>query len=187
MATHEDAVNLLKMTPHYYHNKKERRGIIDTLPSLDVTIDLRGYCLSSMKYHQKGNDLVLIIDEVFDHQDLETFFITFTFQKKAIHLLHRNKGYKINNEYQQRFILHKGDILTLHAYDPDDGNPYEPNFEPIDIAYEDELLFIVNKPADLPVYPSDLSHHQSLAHRVALAMVFPCRKDMICQCVLFIV
>lgn len=41
VATHEDAVNLLKMTPHYYHIKKERRGIIDTLPSLDVTIDLR--------------------------------------------------------------------------------------------------------------------------------------------------
>lgn len=120
----------------------------------------------SMKYHQKGNDLVLIIDEVFDHQDLETFFHHFHFSKKAIHLLHQNKGYKINSEYQQKAILHKGDILTLHAYDPDDGT-YEPNFEPIDIAYEDELLLIVNKPAYLPVYPSDLSNHESLAHRVA--------------------
>ncbi|HAN57645.1 MAG TPA: SAM-dependent methyltransferase [Erysipelotrichaceae bacterium] len=39
--SHEDALNLLKMTPHYYHIKKEKRGILDTLPSLDVTIDLR--------------------------------------------------------------------------------------------------------------------------------------------------
>lgn len=41
VSSHEDAVNLLKMTPHYYHIKKEKRYIIDELPSLDVTIDLR--------------------------------------------------------------------------------------------------------------------------------------------------
>ena len=37
----EDALNLLKMTPHYYHIKKERRGVLDTLSSLDVTIDVK--------------------------------------------------------------------------------------------------------------------------------------------------
>lgn len=37
----EDALNLLKMTPHYYHIKKERRNVLDTLQALDVTIDLR--------------------------------------------------------------------------------------------------------------------------------------------------
>ncbi|MBO6047505.1 MAG: methyltransferase domain-containing protein [Erysipelotrichaceae bacterium] len=39
--SHEDAVNLLKMTPHYYHIKKERRHIIDELEQLTVTIDIR--------------------------------------------------------------------------------------------------------------------------------------------------
>lgn len=37
----EDALNLLKMTPHYYHIKKERRGVLDTLEKLDVTIDIK--------------------------------------------------------------------------------------------------------------------------------------------------
>ncbi|KRN51404.1 MULTISPECIES: methyltransferase domain-containing protein [Kandleria] len=37
----EDALNLLKMTPHYYHIKKEKRSVLDTLQGLDVTIDLR--------------------------------------------------------------------------------------------------------------------------------------------------
>jgi len=37
----EDALNLLKMTPHYYHIKKERRSVLDTLQKLDVTIDIK--------------------------------------------------------------------------------------------------------------------------------------------------
>lgn len=38
---HEDSLNLLKMTPHYYHIKKERRHVLDTLESMDITIDIK--------------------------------------------------------------------------------------------------------------------------------------------------
>lgn len=37
----EDALNLLKMTPHYYHIKKEKRGVLDTLQGIDITIDIK--------------------------------------------------------------------------------------------------------------------------------------------------
>lgn len=37
----DDTLNLLKMTPHYYHIKKEKRPILDTLNEFDVTIDIR--------------------------------------------------------------------------------------------------------------------------------------------------
>lgn len=37
----EDTLNLLKMTPHYYHIKKDRRHVLDTLNEFDVTIDIR--------------------------------------------------------------------------------------------------------------------------------------------------
>ena len=37
----EYALNLLKMTPHYYHIKKEKRDVLDTLEALDVTIDIK--------------------------------------------------------------------------------------------------------------------------------------------------
>lgn len=37
----EDTLNLLKMTPHYYHIKKEKRPILDTLNEFDVTIDIK--------------------------------------------------------------------------------------------------------------------------------------------------
>ena len=33
-------LNLLKMTPHYYHIKKEKRYVLDTLDEFDITIDL---------------------------------------------------------------------------------------------------------------------------------------------------
>lgn len=37
----EDSLNLLKMTPHYYHIKKEKRSVLDTLDTIDVTIDIK--------------------------------------------------------------------------------------------------------------------------------------------------
>lgn len=41
LQTREDTLNLLKMTPHYYHIKKERRHVLETLDEFDVTIDIR--------------------------------------------------------------------------------------------------------------------------------------------------
>jgi len=41
LKTREDTLNLLSMTPHYYHIKKEKRHILDTLGEFDVTIDIR--------------------------------------------------------------------------------------------------------------------------------------------------
>ncbi len=37
----DDSLNLLKMTPHFYHIKKERRHVLDTLESMDITIDIK--------------------------------------------------------------------------------------------------------------------------------------------------
>ena len=37
----EDALALLKMTPHFYHIKKEKRHVLDTLSSLSITIDIK--------------------------------------------------------------------------------------------------------------------------------------------------
>ena len=37
---HDDTLNLLSMTPHYYHIKKDKRSLLDTLAAFDVTIDI---------------------------------------------------------------------------------------------------------------------------------------------------
>lgn len=41
ISNHEDAINLLKMTPHYYHIKKEKRTVLDTLENIHITIDIK--------------------------------------------------------------------------------------------------------------------------------------------------
>jgi 23S rRNA (guanine745-N1)-methyltransferase len=38
---HADALDLLKMTPHYYHIKKEKRSIIQTIENITITIDIK--------------------------------------------------------------------------------------------------------------------------------------------------
>lgn len=39
--TAEDCLNLLKMTPHFYHIKKEKRDVLTTLQEMDITIDVK--------------------------------------------------------------------------------------------------------------------------------------------------
>lgn len=39
--SHEDCLNLLKMTPHYYHIKKEKRDQLALMSGMDITIDVR--------------------------------------------------------------------------------------------------------------------------------------------------
>ena len=41
ISNREDALNLLMMTPHYYHIKKEKRSVLDTLQGLDITINIK--------------------------------------------------------------------------------------------------------------------------------------------------
>lgn len=41
ITNNEDVLNLLKMTPHYYHIKKEKRDVIDRLEAMDITIDVK--------------------------------------------------------------------------------------------------------------------------------------------------
>lgn len=41
ISSHDDCVNLLKMTPHYYHIKKERRSVIEEMQEMDITIDVK--------------------------------------------------------------------------------------------------------------------------------------------------
>lgn len=38
---HADALDLLKMTPHYYHIKKEKRSVIQTIEDITITIDIK--------------------------------------------------------------------------------------------------------------------------------------------------
>lgn len=119
-----------------------------------------------MKFYKRDDQLIITIDDTFNGKSLTDFFKAFHFSRKAIHLLHQHKGYRVNEQYRPDPILKAGDILSLHAFEKDDRQ-YPPVYKPINVVYEDDLLLMVNKPAHLPVYPSDPKNHQSLAHYVS--------------------
>ena len=62
-------------------------------------------------------------------------------------------------------ILHSGDIICITMLD--DDKQLEPNALPIRIAYEDEDVLVVDKPCDMPMYPSPGHDCDSLANAVA--------------------
>lgn len=119
-----------------------------------------------MKFIKRADQLILTIDHTWDGKHLSDFFEAYHFSKKNKHLLHQYKNYTLNHEYVYDAPLKTGDLLSLKAYERDDGM-YRPVFEDLDIVYEDDLLLIVNKPPFLPVYPAHQEDTQSLANYVS--------------------
>ncbi|MFR7592453.1 MAG: RluA family pseudouridine synthase [Longibaculum sp.] len=117
-----------------------------------------------MKYQVHYPYLTLIINSPISIEDL---FQSFHLSKKTIHLLKQNKDYTVNKRFvSPSTILIKGDQLTIKAFQQDDGM-YPPNYQPIDIVYEDEFILVVNKPAFLNVFPDSKEHTHSLSNMVS--------------------
>lgn len=62
-------------------------------------------------------------------------------------------------------ILHNGDIICITMQD--DEKQLEPNAMPVCIAFEDDDVLVVDKPFDMPIYPSPSHDCDSLANAVA--------------------
>lgn len=62
-------------------------------------------------------------------------------------------------------ILHAGD--TVRIFMPDDTKQLEPVNLPLNVIFEDEDVLVVNKPADMPMYPAPGHDRDSLANAVA--------------------
>lgn len=72
-------------------------------------------------------------------------------------------GYRVCTPY----ILTPGQVLTV-TLPPEKNSPHiEPVCLPFPIVYEDEHLMILNKPAGMPIHPSQGNHDNSLANSAA--------------------
>ena len=71
--------------------------------------------------------------------------------------------------------LRNGDILTIRLSEETSSEHIEPVQLPLDILYEDEDMLIVNKPAGMPIHPSQNNRDNSLAN--ALAWYFAQKKE----------
>lgn len=63
--------------------------------------------------------------------------------------------------------IHNGDILTVTLTENENSPNVKPMPLPLDIVYGDEDILVVNKPADMPVHPSQNHYENTLANAVS--------------------
>lgn len=67
----------------------------------------------------------------------------------------------------QNTVLQEKDVLTVKIREQDESDQILPVNLPIDIVYEDEDLFVINKPAGMPIHPSLHNYDNSLGNALA--------------------
>lgn len=120
-----------------------------------------------MKYKVRGNYLILEIDALYRDKSIAELFTKLHLSKKMIHLLKQNKEYMLNNKFvSSEHRLKEKDILKIKAFN-DEGIDFIPQEHPLDIAYEDEFILIVDKPIHTAIYPEHKDGLNTLCNYVA--------------------
>ncbi|MBR2635136.1 MAG: RluA family pseudouridine synthase [Clostridia bacterium] len=79
----------------------------------------------------------------------------------------RENGITVNGERKTvRFVVSKGDLLSLKTEDTEPSPRIQPSEGPLDILYEDEAFLAVNKPGGMAVHPSKKLQDDTLAGRI---------------------
>lgn len=109
------------------------------------------------------------IPEEFENSTLLSFLKAECYSTPIItHLKRTEKGLLLNGNWARvRDILHKGDILTVTLLETASSDNIVPVPLPLDIIYEDEDLMVVNKPANMPIHPSQNNYDNTLANATA--------------------
>ena len=84
------------------------------------------------------------------------------------HLKRTENGMQVNGVWTTvRHVLNEGDIITICLLETQSSDNIVPKMLPVSIVYEDEDLLIVNKPADMPIHPSQGNYDNTLANALA--------------------
>lgn len=84
------------------------------------------------------------------------------------HLKRTENGILLNDVWARvSDLLHQGDILTITILETETSENIVASNLPLDIIYEDEDLMVINKPADMPIHPSQGNYDNTLANAVA--------------------
>lgn len=109
------------------------------------------------------------ISTEYNEQTLLSFLKHKNYSSQIItHLKRTENGILLNGEWGRvRDILHTGDMLIINLIETESSENIIPTNLPLDIVYEDEDILIVNKPADMPIHPSQGNYDNTLANAVA--------------------
>lgn len=109
------------------------------------------------------------IPEEFENSTLLSFLKAECYSSPIItHLKRTENGLLLNGNWARvRDILHENDILTVTLLETASSDNIVPTLLPLDIVYEDDDLMVINKPADMPIHPSQNNYENTLANAVA--------------------
>ncbi len=110
------------------------------------------------------------------------YTIPFQFHQKPIDFYLKSMGYSSQNIIALKkmpesilineiwkhvnYLLQENDTLTIHLKETKSSPNIIPVALPLNIVYEDEDILIVNKPADMPIHPSQNNYDNTLANAV---------------------
>lgn len=110
------------------------------------------------------------------------YTIPFQFHQKPIDFYLKSMGYSSQNIIALKkmpesilingiwkhvnYLLQENDTLTIHLKETISSQNIIPIALPLNIVYEDEDILVVNKPADMPIHPSQNNYENTLANAV---------------------
>lgn len=109
------------------------------------------------------------ITSEYENLTIRQFLKKHAFTDKAIIALKKTpEGILLNNTWAYvNQKISSGDILILKIMETERSEKIVPEALPLDIVYEDEDILIVNKPANMPVHPSQNHYSGTLANGIA--------------------
>lgn len=109
------------------------------------------------------------VPEIGNHLTIQMFLKSLGFSQGLIsHLKATPNGILKNDVWAYtRDVLELDDVLKITLTENHSSEQILPVNLPLDIVYEDQDLMVINKPANMPVHPSQGNHENTLANGVA--------------------
>ena len=88
--------------------------------------------------------------------------------QNIIDLKKMNRSILINQQWVHvNYRLNAGEELLIHIQENSSNDKIIPSNLPFPIIYEDEDIVVINKPADMPIHPSQNNYGNTLANAAA--------------------
>lgn len=120
---------------------------------------------------KKGEWLEVIVPAEWQLYTLETLFKDFwQAPKKIVHAFRMEKNVRINGNHPDWTTpLAKGERLQLKLFVQEEITVV-PEYQPVDIIFEDDHLIVFNKPAGMDTHPNEPGQQGTLANAAAFHM-----------------
>ncbi|MBO9128481.1 RluA family pseudouridine synthase [Bacillus sp. 165] len=121
-----------------------------------------------MLTYKKGEWCEIIVSSEWDGKTIDDIVKEeWKVPKKLLHEYRMQKSIQINGEYRRwTDTLQEGDKLQVHMFIEEEYG-VTPEYQDVEIIYEDDHLLIVNKPYGMDTHPSEKGGTHTLANGVA--------------------